>query len=167
MNNVWGRDQHGAALLVSLVFLLLMSLAAVAGVRSATGQERMVANLQQRHLGFQAAEAGVRWIERQIRRNALPLPVSPCRQASCIATAIPAQSAKAYEAAWKILPAAARKQLQSGDVQLWYRLERIGRSAIPARVMISSPSTLYRLSVLSLNGNSRTILEATYAHTRL
>lgn len=167
MMESFARNQRGATLLVSLVFLLLMSLAAVAGVRSATSQERMVANLQQRNLGFQAAEAGVRWVERQIRQNVLPLPARLCEQAYCVATDLPPESADAFDAAWKILPAAAREQLNSGNVQLWYRLERIGKSAIPTRVTVSSPSTLYRLSVLSLNGNSRTVLEATYAHTRL
>lgn len=167
MMESFARNQRGATLLVSLVFLLLMSLAAVAGVRSATSQERMVANLQQRNLGFQAAEAGVRWVERQVRQNALPLPARLCEQASCVATDLPTESTDAFDAAWKILPAVAREQLNSGNVQLWYRLERIGKSAIPTRVTVSSPSTLYRLSVLSLNGNSRTVLEATYAHTRL
>ncbi|MEH6565629.1 MAG: PilX N-terminal domain-containing pilus assembly protein [Halopseudomonas sp.] len=158
--------QRGAALMVSLVFLLLMSLAALAGVRSATSQERMVANLQQRNQSFQAAEAGVRWVERQIRRNAIPLPANLCQHAPC-GGAVPAPDAQAYAASWQALPSAARKSLQLDGAQLWYRLERVGKSAIPVRVGLSSPSTLYRLSVLSLSGNSRTILEATYAHTRL
>ncbi|MEH6688553.1 MAG: PilX N-terminal domain-containing pilus assembly protein [Halopseudomonas sabulinigri] len=162
MSNGSERRQRGAALLVSLVFLLLMSLAAVAGVRSATSQERMVANLQQRSLGFQSAEAGLRWLEQQIRQNALRLPAERCEQPICVAA-----TGHALSVAWKALPAIAREQLQSGNVQLWYRIERIGTSVMPRRVTVSSPSTLYRLSVLSLNGNSRTVLEATYAHTRL
>jgi len=70
-------------------------------------------------------------------------------------------------AGWQPLPISEGSKLRSGDVQLWYRLERIGKSTIPVRVAVSSPSMLYRLSVLSLSGTSRTVLEATYAHTRL
>jgi len=161
------NTERGAALMVSLVFLLLLSLAALAGVRSATSQERMVANLQQRNLGFQAAEAGVRWVERQLRQNAMRLPASRCEHAPCDAGSLSAQDANAFAASWQVLPDAARDSLQTGEVQLWYRLERIGTSAIPVRVVVSSPSTLYRVSVLSQSGNSRTVLEATYAHTRL
>tara|TARA_R110000764_G_scaffold63357_2_gene134113 strand:- start:47 stop:544 length:498 start_codon:yes stop_codon:yes gene_type:complete len=160
-------SQCGAALMVSLVFLLLLSLAALAGVRSATSQERMVANLQQQNLSFQAAEAGVRWVERQLRQSAMRLPASRCEHAPCGADRLSAQAAEAFADSWHALPDAARDSLQAGDVQLWYRLERIGTSAIPVRVAVSSPSTLYRVSVLSQSGNSRTVLEATYAHTRL
>ncbi|MEH6493746.1 pilus assembly PilX family protein [Halopseudomonas sp.] len=162
-------NQRGAALMVSLVFLLLLSLAALAGVRSATSQERMVANLHQRTLSFQAAEAGVRWVERQLRQHAMHLPASRCGHAPCGEGSVSAQEAEAFAASWQSLPAAARESLglQAGDIQLWYRLERIGSSAIPVRVEVSSPSTLYRVSVLSQSGNSRTVVEATYAHTRL
>ncbi|MAB24647.1 pilus assembly PilX family protein [Pseudomonas neustonica] len=163
----WKQRQRGAVLLVSLVFLLLMSLAALAGVGSAASQERMVANLQQRNLSFQAAEAGIRWVEQQIRISALPLPTRRCELASCASAIVPAEITVGSMAGWQPLPISEGSKLRSGDVQLWYRLERIGKSTIPVRVAVSSPSMLYRLSVLSLSGTSRTVLEATYAHTRL
>jgi type IV pilus assembly protein PilX len=57
------QRQHGAALLVSLIFLLLMSLIGVMAMQGATMQERMAGNTRDRHLAFQAAEAALREAE--------------------------------------------------------------------------------------------------------
>jgi type IV pilus assembly protein PilX len=56
-------SQSGAALMVALIFLLVISIIAVAGVRSTTLQERMAGNTRDRNLAFQAAESGVREAE--------------------------------------------------------------------------------------------------------
>jgi type IV pilus assembly protein PilX len=57
------HGQRGAALLVSLIFLLLMSLIGVMAMQGATMQERMAGNTRDRHLAFQAAEAALREAE--------------------------------------------------------------------------------------------------------
>ena len=54
---------QGSALIVSLVLLVAMTLLALASVRGTSLQERMGANLYDRELGFQAAEAGIRAAE--------------------------------------------------------------------------------------------------------
>lgn len=51
--------QQGMALIVSLIFLLLLSLLAVSSVQDATLQERMVANQRDHAMAFQAAEAAL------------------------------------------------------------------------------------------------------------
>lgn len=55
-----GSPEKGSALIVSLVMLLLMTLVAVAGMQTTIMQERMSANLHDRDLAFQAAEAALR-----------------------------------------------------------------------------------------------------------
>jgi len=55
--------QAGVALVVSLIFLLVITIIAVAGLRSTTLQERMAGNTRDRNLAFQAAESGVREAE--------------------------------------------------------------------------------------------------------
>ncbi len=56
--------QKGSALVISLIMLLVISLLAIGGLRSTILQERMSANLHDRELAFQAAEAALRAGER-------------------------------------------------------------------------------------------------------
>lgn len=55
--------QTGAALIVSLIFLLLMTLLSTSSMRTSTMQERMAGNLRDWTLGFQGAEASLRAAE--------------------------------------------------------------------------------------------------------
>lgn len=58
------KAQIGSALVISLIMLLIISLLAIGGLRSTILQERMSANLHDRELAFQAAEAALRAGER-------------------------------------------------------------------------------------------------------
>jgi type IV pilus assembly protein PilX len=57
-----GRES-GAALIVALIFLLLMTLISTASMRTSTMQERMAGNLRDWNIGFQGAEASLRTAE--------------------------------------------------------------------------------------------------------
>lgn len=57
---------RGSALIVSLVLLVAMTLLALASVRGTSLQERMGANMYDRELAFQAAEAGIRAAENRL-----------------------------------------------------------------------------------------------------
>ncbi len=52
--------QRGAVLIVSLIFLLLMTLIGVTAMQTTTLQERMAGNMRDQNLAFQAAEAALR-----------------------------------------------------------------------------------------------------------
>lgn len=56
----WRNQQQGSALIVALVMLLVISLIGVAGIQSTAMQDRMAANLLDKNLAFQAAEAAAR-----------------------------------------------------------------------------------------------------------
>ncbi|MFM7330682.1 MAG: PilX N-terminal domain-containing pilus assembly protein [Brachymonas sp.] len=73
-------SQAGVALIVSLIMLALMSIVGIAGVRSVTGQERMVNQVYDRTVAFQAAEAALREIEIRIETSGQlePLPSTGC-----------------------------------------------------------------------------------------
>jgi type IV pilus assembly protein PilX len=58
--------QRGAALAVSLIILLVMTLLGIAGMRSTTLEERMAGNMRDHHRAFEAAEATLRGAERFI-----------------------------------------------------------------------------------------------------
>lgn len=59
--------ERGAALVVGLVFLLVMTLIGVTAMQSTTLQERMAGNTRDRHLAFQASEAALRAGEQWLR----------------------------------------------------------------------------------------------------
>ncbi len=78
-----GRNtQQGSVLIVSLIFLVVLTLLGIASVRSTSIQERMAFNTREQNLAFQAAEAALRdgelWLLAQIG-NSQP----PGTQASC------------------------------------------------------------------------------------
>lgn len=67
------QRQRGIALAVALVFLLLLSLLGVSAMQTSTLQERMAGNERDRGVAFEAAEAGLRVGEAELR----PVPPSP------------------------------------------------------------------------------------------
>ncbi|MGE3106281.1 MAG: PilX N-terminal domain-containing pilus assembly protein [Lysobacterales bacterium] len=75
------RRSQGAALVVVLILLLLMTLLGLASLRGTLLEERMGANLLDRSLAFQSAEAALRVGE--ARLAAFPLPVFPA--VGCVA----------------------------------------------------------------------------------
>lgn len=56
-------NQHGAALVVSLIILVIMTMLGLAAIRGVTQQERMAGNSQSRNISFQATEKTLRDIE--------------------------------------------------------------------------------------------------------
>ncbi len=60
------RRERGAVMVVSLIFLLIVTLIAVGSVRDTVLQEKMAGNSRDRNVAFQAAESGVREAEQFI-----------------------------------------------------------------------------------------------------
>ncbi|MEX1668212.1 PilX N-terminal domain-containing pilus assembly protein [Zhongshania guokunii] len=54
------RSQHGAVLLISLVFMLILTAICASALQSTTLQERMAGNARDTNTAFQAAEAALR-----------------------------------------------------------------------------------------------------------
>jgi len=54
------QSQHGAALLISLVFMLILTIICASALQSTTLQERMAGNARDTNTAFQAAEAALR-----------------------------------------------------------------------------------------------------------
>jgi type IV pilus assembly protein PilX len=66
------RRQDGAALIVGLILLLIMTVLGVTSMRTTTLQERMAGNLRDTNLAFQAAEAALRDGEQVLEQATLP-----------------------------------------------------------------------------------------------
>lgn len=64
--------ESGAALVVSLVLLLVLTVLGVASMRTTTLQERMAGNLRDGNLAFQSAEAALREGEEFLEQATIP-----------------------------------------------------------------------------------------------
>jgi len=60
------RSERGAVLVVSLVFLLVLTVIGVAAMQNTSLEEKMAGNVKDRNLAFQNAESGIREAERFI-----------------------------------------------------------------------------------------------------
>ena len=142
-----------------MILMLLLMLTALAAMSDSAIQERMARNTQQLNASFQGAESGLRYVEQQVLAGALALPETPCTVADCTQSV---SSGHEPGPDWQPVPMYATE----GHVQTWYRVVRLGDSAIPA-TRVAAHGTLYRVLVLSQEGSSRTLLEGVYAFTRI
>lgn len=65
--------QQGAALVIALIFLLILTIVGVTSMQSTTLEEKMAGNVRDRELGFQAAEAALRDGEEFLQQTTLPV----------------------------------------------------------------------------------------------
>lgn len=156
--------ESGSALIVSLMFMLMMTISALAGIRIATGQERMAVNVKLKNDSLQAAESALRYVEQWLRQDPDHLPADPCQGSAC---ALPASTfdidhVGAPDADWQLLPLAAT----DNAVTTWFRVVRLGHSSTPVNLATSAPGILYQVSVVSHHGVTRTVLEGVYAFTQ-
>lgn len=68
-----GAAQRGAALTVSLIFLLVLTIIGITSLRNTALEERMAGNLRDRQIAFEAAEAAIRGAETYIDDNVITL----------------------------------------------------------------------------------------------
>ena len=147
--------QRGMALLVSLVFMPLLSLIGVAAMVSAMQQEKMAAGIQHANHSFQAAEAalasGEAWLEIQW------LGVLPCT--------LPVSCNPPLEARTRAAPG-----VDPGSGVSWvsvedglYGVQNLGPSITPAHLPVTTTTRLYRVTAIGWRGLSRTVLESIYA----
>ncbi|MGV6397566.1 pilus assembly PilX family protein [Pseudomonas caspiana] len=153
-------SQKGMVLVVSLIFLLLLTLLGVSAMQNATMQEKMAGSVMVRNQSFQFAEAALRLGESAIQKTDFVLakctPVANCAPPSD-STGFPAAGAGASGVTW----------VQAGTNAV-YALQNIGTTTTP----ISRPPTcsanatvtLYRVTASAKQGTSVTVLESIYAN---
>lgn len=83
-------SQRGAALIISLILLVLITMVGVASLRNVVLEEKMASNFYDRSLAFQSAEAGLRAGEAVAVAQASTTP----RHALALALAVPTTSAQ-------------------------------------------------------------------------
>lgn len=153
------RRQGGMVLLVSLVFLLLLTLLGISSMQNATLQEKMAGSVVVRNQSFQLAESALRLGESAIKSKT----VSPavCSGAAC---APPAESTMVTAAGVGASGVTWTAAAGGG----FYAVQNLGNTLTPIKWpsnCSSTVATLYRVTAVAIqNGTSRTVLESIYAN---
>ncbi|AWY41258.1 pilus assembly protein PilX [Pseudomonas putida] len=148
-------SQRGMALLVSLVFLLLLTLIGISSMQNATLQEKMAGSVSLRNQSFQAAEAVLRVGESAVQLDSYVLAV-------CSGTtqcAPPAESATVKAAG--LNSTSGVNWIASGNG--FYGVQNIGTSVAAVNVPSNTSATLYRVTAVGIAGSSRSVVESIYA----
>ncbi|MGV8891265.1 MAG: pilus assembly PilX family protein [Pseudomonas sp.] len=149
------HSQRGMALLVSLVFLLLLTLIGLSSMQNATLQEKMAASVTLRNHSFQGAESALRVGESAVQLDAYSLPV-------CSGTtqcAPPAESSTITGAGFNSTSGV--NWIASGSG--FYGVQNIGTTLTAVNVPSNTSTTLYRVTAVGIAGNSRSVVESIYA----
>lgn len=147
--------QRGAVLIVSLVFLALLTLLATSSMQNATLQEKMSGSLALRGASFQLAESVLRTAEARLRipgysqpqcatpNNCLPPPEA--------LTLVARGSAGASGVTW---------MASEGG---FYGIQYLGETLDPSGGGIPEQSyPLYRVTAIGIQGVSRTVVESVH-----
>ncbi|TPG81177.1 pilus assembly PilX family protein [Pseudomonas mandelii] len=149
------HSQRGMALLISLVFLLLLTLIGLSSMQNATLQEKMAASVTLRNQSFQGAESALRVGESAVQLDTFSLLV-------CSGTtqcAPPAESSTITGAGFNSTSGVTWIASGSG----FYGVQNIGTTLTAVNVPSNTSTTLYRVTAVGIAGNSRSVVESIYA----
>ena len=146
-------------LLVSLVFLLLLTLLGISSMQNATLQEKMAGSVVVRNQSFQLAESALRLGESAIKAGTV-LPAA-CSGTACAppaeSTTVTAAGVGASGVTWTAAAGGG-----------FYAVQNLGTTLTPIKWpsnCSSTVATLYRVTAVAIqNGTSRTVLESIYAN---
>ena len=149
------QAQRGMVLLVSLVFLLLLTLIGLSSMQSANLQEKMAGSVSLRNQSFQAAEAALRVGESAVQLDSYSLGV--CSGTSqCLP---PAESSSVSSAGFNSTSGVTWIAAGNG----FYGVQNIGTTLTAVNVPSNTSATLYRVTAVGIAGNSRSVVESVYA----
>ncbi|TKJ69621.1 pilus assembly protein PilX [Pseudomonas sp. CFBP13508] len=149
------QAQRGMVLLVSLVFLLLLTLIGLSSMQSANLQEKMAGSVSLRNQSFQAAEAALRIGESAVQLDSYSLAV--CSGTSqCLP---PAESLSVSSAGFNSTSGVTWIAAGNG----FYGVQNIGTTLTAVNVPSNTSATLYRVTAVGIAGNSRSVVESVYA----
>lgn len=151
------NTQRGVVLIVSLVFLLLLTLLGTSSMQNATLQEKVAGALALRDASFQAAEAVLRTAEASVLAPGFSQPKCPT-PAGCL----PPPEALTLLAAGEGGASGVRWIASQGG---FFGIQHLGETEDPIGMpRPDQPQKLYRVTAIGLHGTSRTVLES--VHTR-
>lgn len=149
------HSQRGMALLVSLVFLLLLTLIGLSSMQNATLQEKMAGSVILSNQSFQGAEAALRVGESAVQLDTYSLPV--CSGTSQCAP--PAEASVLTVAGYNSTSGVT--WIASGNG--FYGVQNIGTTLTAVNVPSNTSATLYRVTAVGIVGHSHSVVESIYA----
>lgn len=153
---VTSRSQRGMALLVSLVFLLLLTLIGISSMQNATLQEKMAGSVSLRNQSFQLAEATLRMGESAVQLSGYTLAICGST-AQCTP---PAESSTVTSAGLNATSGVNWIAAGGG----FYGVQNIGTTLTAVNVPSNTSATLYRVTAVGVVGNNvRSVVESIYA----
>ncbi len=153
------KSQRGVVLIVSLVFLLLLTLLATSSMQNATLQEKVAGSLKLRNASFQRAEAVLRTAEANVLTPGFSLP-----ECSTPAACLPPREALTLSAAGSGGLSEVKWMESHGG---FYGIQLIGQTDDPAGTGERGDlHPLYRVTAIGIQGASRTVLETIHTGQR-
>ncbi len=158
ISRMTSHAQRGMALLVSLVFLLLLTLIGISSMQNATLQEKMAGSVMLRNQSFQLAEATLRIGESAVQLASYTL--APC--GTGVPCAPPTES---------LTLTGSGVDPNSGSRVNWiaagggfYGVQQLGTTTYAVNVPLNASVTLYRITAVGIVGNNvRSVVESIYA----
>ena len=147
--------QTGMVLVISLVFLLVLSLLGLASMQGAVSQQKIAGGIWHRNQSFQNAESGLRLGELIVQRTGSVLPL--CQSISACA---PPQEAFSVVGAGANPVSAVNWAALKGGL---YGVQSLGQGEGVVGLPAQTPAALFRVTAVGLSGQSRTVLETVYA----
>lgn len=149
--------QRGMVLLVSLVFLLLLTMLGISSMQNASLQEKMAGSVSLRNQTFQTAEAALRVGESQINAT---FQMAQCANATAC---LPPTDSTTMTGAGVGAGGAVTWVAGGGG---FYAIQNLGTTTSPVQrpPNCSGSATLYRVTAVAIQGPSRTVLESIYAN---
>ncbi|MFJ4145420.1 PilX N-terminal domain-containing pilus assembly protein [Pseudomonas sp. NPDC089734] len=150
--------QGGMVLLVSLVFLLLLTLLGISSMQNATLQEKMAGSVAVRNQSFQKAEAALRLGESAIQ--VVGFTMNKCTNTTTCAP--PAESTTLTAAGSNGTSGVSWVSAAGG----FYGIQNLGTTSTPIKrpPTCTGTVTLYRVTSVAIQGTTRTVLESIYAN---
>jgi type IV pilus assembly protein PilX len=153
------KRQRGVVLIVSLVFLLLLTLLATSSMQNATLQEKVAGTLKLRITSFQLAETVLRAGEAEVRTPGFSVP-----ECSSPVACLPPPEALKLSAPGAGGSSGVVWVASSGG---FYGVQYIGQTQDPAGAgKRSQLHRLYRVTAIGIQGAARTVLESTHTQER-
>jgi type IV pilus assembly protein PilX len=147
--------QRGMVLLISLVFLLLLSLIGLSSIQGAVAQQKIAGSLWHGNQSFQHAESGLRLGESTIQRASATLPL--CQS---VMTCAPPNEAYSVTGAGTHPVSAVTWVAFKGGL---YGVQSLGPSVGLANLPPQTPAMVYRVTAVGFSGQASTVLESVYA----
>lgn len=153
--NIRTRCQTGSALIISLVFLLLLSVVGIASIQNSTLEERMAGNAADKGDAFQVAEATLR-----LGENFLAVAATADLPTLTNVSVVPTTDDYPTAAGWKPVTVSGR--------QNYYRIQRLdqipGDQSTPTKYMYRITAIGYGVGGAA-NGHpssTRVVLQSTF-----